>query len=190
MSTANRSKKPWDASEYLQVVAAGYDAGELVVHFVDGSEGRIDVERLTRVQARRPDWPALSFNEYEIIVPTAEGDFEISSFAIRSLTDAAFHAHLKAKEAESARRVGQRIQELRRGRDLTVEALAERAGFTPAALSRIEQGDHDGYLPDLQRVVEAMGHGLEDLVIGEDEEPSAVEPSTADAEPSSVPATP
>jgi DNA-binding XRE family transcriptional regulator len=178
MSVA-RPDTPWDTSEYLRIAQASFNAGELVVRFVDGTEARVDVERMTRVQAQGPDWPALAFNDDEVIVPTGEGDFEISSFSIRSLSDPAFRAHLEAKEAESARRVGRRVRELRRGRNLTIETLAERAGIAAPTLSRIERGDHDGALTDLQRVVEAMGHSLKDLVIPEVEEPRVARAHTA-----------
>ena len=162
-AAAARLEQPWDAFAYLRIVAASYGAGELIVRFADGTAGRVDVERMTRVQAQRPDWPALTFNDYEVIVPTDEGDFELSSFGIRSLTDPAFHAHLQARQAESARRVGQRIQELRQRRGLTRETVAQRAGIDPSRLVRIERGDHDGNLTELERVVEATGHRFKDL---------------------------
>ena len=161
--TAVRPKKPWDAVAYLRIVAASYGADELIVRFADGTTGRVDVERTTRVQAQRPEWPALTWNEYEVIVPTGEGDFEISSFGIRSLTDPSFHAHLQTRQAESARRVGQRIQELRQRRGLTRDTVAQRARIDPSCLLRIERGDHDGNLIEIERVVEAMGHGFKDL---------------------------
>lgn len=123
-------------------------------------------------------------------MPTAEGDFEISSFGLRSLTDPAFHAHIRAKEAESARLVVKRIRELRERRALSVETVAERAGLAASSLSRIEQGDHDGFLPELQRVVEAMGHGFKDLIVAEADEPSVEAPDTAEPTPSPVPVTP
>ena len=177
MTPAKRDK-PWDTAAYLRIVKASYEAGGLVVSFDDGTEARVGVERMTRVQARGPDLPALAFNDHEVIVPTGEGDFEISSFAIRSLSDPAFQAHLAAAEAESARRVGRRTRELRRGRGLTVETLAERAGIGAPTLSRIERGNHDGALTDLQRMVEAMGHDLKDLVIPETEDPRAAQTQT------------
>ena len=179
MHTAARIKQPWETSEYLWIVTASYGPEGLVVRFKDGTEGRVDVERLPRVQARGPDWSALRCNEYEILVPTTEGDVEISSFAIRSLSDAAFAAHLKAKEAESARWIGHRIQALRRARGLTIDDLTERAGIALSLLTRIEQGDHDGNLVELQRVVEAMGCGLKDLIRPEVEEPAEAEAQTA-----------
>ena len=190
MSDATSPKQPWHSSAYLRIVAASYDAGELVVRFADGTVGRVDVERMTRVQARRPDWPSLTFNDYEVIVPTAEGDFEVSSFGIRSLSDPVFDAYLKAKEAESARRVGRRLQEFRRSQGLTLETVAERAGMAPSSLSRIEQGDHDGNLIDLDRVLDALGRDFKDLIGTEAEGTNVADSDPAEPEPSPVAATP
>lgn len=47
MSAAASPKKPWDTSRYLRIAAADYDAGDLVVRFVDGTEARIAVDRMT-----------------------------------------------------------------------------------------------------------------------------------------------
>ncbi len=164
MGTTTTSTNPWDTSAYLRVRSARFEGGELVVGFADGTESRVADERLSRPQAGRPDWSRVRGDDHEVIVPTTDGDSEISSFAIRSLTDDAFRAHLEAKEAESARWIGQRIQELRRGRGLAVDVLAARAGLPPATVLGVEQGNHDGNLTELQRLVEAMGHGLKDLV--------------------------
>ena len=190
MSDAASSEQPWNSSAYLRIVAASYDAGELVVRFADGMEGRVDVERMTGVQARRPDWPSLTFNDHEVIVPTADGDFEISTFGIRSLGDPVFNAYLRAKEAESARRVGRRLQEFRRRQGLPLETVAERAGMTPSSLSRIEQGDHDGNLIDLERVLDALGRDFRDLIGTGAEEMNVAESDPAEPVPSRVAATP
>jgi hypothetical protein len=126
MSVATPSR-PWDTYKYQQIVDAHHDAGDLVVRFGDGTVARVGVERMDRVQERGPDWDALTFDEFQIVVPTRTGDFEIPWFPIRSMSDPAFRAHLDAVEAESARWVGERVRDLRRGRGLTVDALAERA---------------------------------------------------------------
>ena len=113
MGTVTTSTNPWDTSAHLRVRSARFGSGELVVGSADGTESRVAVERLTRIQVRRPDWSRVRGDDYEVIVPTPEGDSEISSFAFRSLTDDAFRTHLEAKGAESARWIGHRIQVLR-----------------------------------------------------------------------------
>ncbi len=90
----------------------------MVVGFADDTESRLAVERLARTQSGRRDWSRVRGDDYEVILPTADGDSEISSFVIRLLTDDAFRALLEAKEAASARWIGQISQELQRGRGL------------------------------------------------------------------------
>lgn len=163
MSTI-QAKNRWDTSKYLRMTGVRYDMGQLVVDFADGTVVRVEAGQLPWVLARRPDWPTLRANEYEVIVPTAEGDFELTSFSIRLLTDSAFEAHVTAKEKESAQWIGQRVHELRRGRELTIDTLAKRAGVPASLVADIERGDHDGDLGELQRLVEAMGHEMNDLI--------------------------
>ncbi len=145
-----------------------------MVGFADDTESRLAVERLARTQSGRRDWSRVRGDDYEVILPTADGDSEISSFVIRLLTDDAFRALLEAKEAASARWIGQISQELQRGRGLAVDVLAARAGLPLATVSGVEQGNHDGNLTELQRPVEAMGHSPKDLVRPESaEQPDA-----------------
>jgi len=161
-STADR-QAPWNTREYPRIVSASYRSGALVVGFADGATVEVPAEAFRERRGTR-DWDRVSHTEYEIVVPReADEDDEIPWDVIRSLTDPAFAAHLEAMAEESARWVGQRIRELREGRGLTVEALASRSGLDPALLARIERGDHDGDLGELQRVVESMGHGMKDL---------------------------
>lgn len=171
MTNRDGSEQPWDSPEYARIVDARYLQGELSVRFGDGAEARIDVARMPRVLERGPVWAAMTFDEFEIVVPTREEPFEIPWLPIRSLTDTAFHAHLKEQERKSTRRSGQVVGALRREQGLTVAVLAERAGLSPAALLSIERGDHDGHLGDLRRVLTAMGRDWRDLVEFEIEEP-------------------
>ena len=156
--------QPWDTYEYQRIVDAHHQAGHLVVRFGDRTVARVDVAQMDRVQERDPDWDALTFDEFQVVVPTQRGDFEIPWFPIRSMSDPAFRAHLDAMAAESARWVGQRVRELRRGRGLTVDALAERARVSPALVATIERGAHDGDLGELERVVGAMDHDMRELI--------------------------
>lgn len=163
MSVVAMPPKPWDTDAYIQIVHARYEAGALIVRFGDGAVACVEVTRMDRVQERGPDWEALTFDDFMVTVPTREGDFEIPWFPIRSMTDPAFRAHLDAAEAESARWVGQRIRELRRGRGLGIDALAAAAGVSPSLVSSIERGTHDGDLGELERVVAALGHDMKVL---------------------------
>ena len=164
MDGAARARKPWDAHDYQRIVAAGYENGELVVRFGDGAEARVDVTRMPRVQERGPDWQALIFDEFEVVVPTREGPFEIPWLPIRSLTDPAFHAYLDAAAVESARQIGARIQELRQRQGLSLEDVSARSGITPETLERIERGEAGINLPIQETILTSIGHSFRDLV--------------------------
>lgn len=163
MSVATTSPRPWDTQAYLRIVQARYDAGFLIVTFGDGGVARIHVERMDRVQERGPDWEALRFDHFMVTVPTRQGDFEIPWFPIRSMTDPAFAAHLDATAARSARWVGRRVGELRRGRGLSVDALAAAADLPREVVETVEAGTHDGDLGELERIVRAMDREMKDL---------------------------
>lgn len=56
--------------------------------------------------------------------------------------------------------IGTRLRELRRARGLSARAVAERAGVTPAYLSRLENGHLSPTVSTLTRVVQAMGDSV------------------------------
>lgn len=163
------STKRWDTSRYMRMVDVRYGDGQLVVAFADGTRARVDVSRLVPAPPPGVRWDALRFDLYEIVVPADGDDVEIPWLAIRTLTDGEFAAHLDAASAKEAREVGRRIGELRRGHGLGLSALATRATISPETLKRIERGEDGVGLPTLQRVLAAMGHGMDDLAA----EPSA-----------------
>ena len=138
---------------------------QLRVRFKDGSAVAVAAAPLLPAEARDVHWGALSFTPFEITVPTATGDVEIPWSTIRALTDKDYSAHLAAAADEQASKVGQRLRELRERRNLTSQAVAERADITPQSLSRIEHGHHSVVFPTLQRILAAMGCSLNDLVV-------------------------
>lgn len=160
MSVVIDPDRPWDAPDYSRIVGAWYEAGLLTVRFGDSTEARIDVSRMTRVEAREPDWPALTFDDFEVVVPTREGPFEIPWLPLRSLADPAFRAYLDAEATRSARRLGRRVRTLREDQGLSLSAIAERTSIGVATLARIEQGDLEIHLPALQRILDALGHDV------------------------------
>lgn len=153
----------WNKRAYQRMAAVERRGDRLLVSFEDGSRVDLEAARVLPPEVRDPDWDSMTFEVYEIIVPTAEGLIEVPSSTIRVLTDREYSAHLAAIAEEQARRVGLRIRELRRTRGLTSKELAERAGVTPQTLSRIEHGRHDVVLTTLQRILAAMGYSLREL---------------------------
>jgi DNA-binding Xre family transcriptional regulator len=154
----------WGTREYQNIVSVEPCGDQLRVRFKDGSWVVVDAARLLPADTRRADWSALTFTPFEITVPTAAGDIEISWSTIRALTDKAYSAYLTAAAEEQAKKVGERLRALRERRGLTSKEVAQRAGITPQSLSRIEHGHHDVVYTTLQRILAAMGCSLKDLV--------------------------
>lgn len=78
-----------------------------------------------------------------------------------------------AKSAEQeAKKIGQRIKQLRKKRRLKTKEVAARAGLSPQSLSRIESGKHDLGFATLRKILTVMGYGLADLA---EEEPETEE---------------
>ena len=61
-------------------------------------------------------------------------------------------------------KIGQRVRALRRGRDLSQEALAERVGISVTHMSHIETGNTKLSLPVLLRLSQELGVGTDDLL--------------------------
>ena len=66
----------WGTREYASVVGVSFQDPELHVSFADGCTVVISVEEFDNayLNAQRPDWPRASVGEYEVVVPTAEGE--------------------------------------------------------------------------------------------------------------------
>lgn len=154
----------WDRPDFQRIVKAERRGNELAVHFSDGTEVMVDPKRLLPPGVHGANWEAMTFNPYEIIVPAASEDLEISWSTIRALTDRDYAAHLADVAGEQARQIGLRIRELRDQRGLTGKELADRAGIAAQSLSRIENGHHDVVYTTLQQILAAMGASLKDLV--------------------------
>jgi DNA-binding Xre family transcriptional regulator len=155
----------WRRCDYQRIVAVERRADQIVTRFEDGSCASVDAQRVLPPHARQAYRDRMTFNSYEIVVPSADGEVEIPWSTIRALTDKAYSSHLAAAAEQQARQIGLRIKELRQARGLTGKDLAERAGIAPQSLSRIEHGRHDVVFTTLQRILAAMGCTLKDLTV-------------------------
>ena len=153
----------WDTRAYQRIASVEHDGSKLVVGFEDGSRVSLDARRVLPADASHVEWGALTFDPYEVVVPTAGGQVEVPWSTIRLLTDREYAAHLAAAAEEQGRQIGLRLKELRESRHLTSKEVAERAGITPQSLSRIEHGRHDVVFTTLRRILAAMGCSLADL---------------------------
>ena len=68
-----------------------------------------------------------------------------------------------AVEAVSSGRLGERVRELRRGRGLTLEGLAERSGVSRAMISKLERGEKNPTLVVAAKLAEGLGVTLSQL---------------------------
>ena len=64
----------------------------------------------------------------------------------------------------STRRTRHATRVWRQHRDLSVKALAEKAGIAPAYLSQIETGKRDGTLSTIKKIADALDVTVDDLV--------------------------
>jgi transcriptional regulator with XRE-family HTH domain len=67
-------------------------------------------------------------------------------------------------------RLGRRIRGLRLRRELTQEALGERAGLNYKYLGTVERGERNASVKQLLKIAEALGVELQDLFVVEQEE--------------------
>ena len=73
-------------------------------------------------------------------------------------------AEQKQAETGRAQRIGQRVLRARQERRWTLRELADRTGIHPPNLSRLEAGTHVPSLETLERVAEALGLRVADLL--------------------------
>jgi DNA-binding transcriptional regulator YiaG len=156
---------------YRRIVSAGYRDGILTVGFGDGATVAVEVDAFRERPGTR-DWDRVTHTEHEIVIPReADEDDEIPWDVIRSLTDPKYDRFLAERVAESARRLGVRVRELREGARLTQQDLAERSGVPLRRLAAVEAGTDGISLPALERLVTAMGYGMDVFVVPHEEEP-------------------
>ncbi len=73
-------------------------------------------------------------------------------------------ADQRGTETHRAERIGARVRQEREGRGWSLAELARRTGIQPPNLSRLENGKHVPSLDTLQRVADALGVRVADLV--------------------------
>lgn len=160
---AKNGMKKWDSPRFQRICSVKADPDSFRIRFEDGTTAEIESHKILPGEVTQPRWNELRFDPYEIVVPTENGEFEISWSTIRVLTDAAYSAHLAKAAEEQAKKIGRRLSQLRKRRGMKSKELAERAGIAPQSLSRIEHGKHDLAFSTLQKILGAMGYGLKDL---------------------------
>lgn len=62
------------------------------------------------------------------------------------------------------RKFGERVRQLRLGRKLSQEVLADEAGLDRSYIGGVERGERNVSLVNIERIARALGVGLGDLV--------------------------
>lgn len=158
---------------YSRITGVAYDRAHdlLTVSFLNGETATLHGSALRDSSiATRWEQATVAEDGACLRVPTAPGRGDLGSgitdipgFSIRLLTDAAFAVDIARKEEEGARRVGARLRQLRRGRNLTAKEVAARAGLAQQTITRIELGQHDVTFTVLKRILAVLGYTLADL---------------------------
>ena len=79
------------------------------------------------------------------------------------MDDVAASGAITAIEAVSSGRLGERVRELRRGRGLTLDGLAEISGVSRAMISKLERGEKNPTLVVAAKLAEGLGVTLSRL---------------------------
>jgi len=139
----------------------------LAVSFRNGDAFQIPVETLLRTSAADADWNRIKIGETGdfLELPTSHGLTEIPWDRVRCVADPEYRRHLAEQAAASARRVGSRLQSLRRASGLTQEAVAQSAGVDRVTISRIENGHLQATYETLARIVATLGRTMQDLAV-------------------------
>lgn len=170
MDELKASDVRWESPGYQRFADASCDGHELRVAFENGDEVTLDVRHLTDVGDTAPTLSELVVEPYELRLRIDDKVVEVPWLDVRALSDDGFANHLAERAGRQAHEVGHRLRMLRERRGLSGRELAERAGFTPQSLSRIERGRHDIVFSTLQRLLAAMSYDLADLAAAEDVE--------------------
>ena len=160
----------WNDERFYRIASAAVEGNQLLVRFEDGTSVQVDTHRILPRKAG-VRWADMTFNPYELVVPSEGGSQEISGSSLRALTDREYGIHLESLAEEQARHIGRRIRQLRLERRLSGKELAERAGLSPQSLSRIERGHHDVVFTTLRRILAAMGASVKDLAVADENSP-------------------
>jgi transcriptional regulator with XRE-family HTH domain len=73
---------------------------------------------------------------------------------------------IRSQEAKHLAAFGKRIAELRRKRDLTQEALAEKTGLAQRTIASIEQGQRWARLSTLHKLAKGLSVSTDELLKG------------------------
>ena len=129
---------------------------------------KIPVTDLSQADGSSVDKCSLSTNQAYVRVNQASGNtFELPWDQVLHLADPGYlyvHGRDEDAKTDAAMRIGQRIRDYRSKAGISQVALASRAGFKPANLSRLESGKHVPSLETLERIASALRVPVVELI--------------------------
>ncbi|RZJ48870.1 MAG: helix-turn-helix domain-containing protein [Chryseobacterium sp.] len=155
--------KQWNNSAYQTITNAQFINGHIVVSFENGDVINVSKDALYPFGTENIEWTNITFNQFDVTIPTNRGVIEIPWDKLRVITDKDFAKYLAEKSEEQSKLIGLKIKRLREKKGIRSNDLAERAGMTPQTISRIEQGRTDVGFANLRKILAAMGYSLKDL---------------------------
>lgn len=167
MSIKNR-RNPWMDEKYRKFESVQIQNKDILISFENGDSVKIEKNSITPNHAKEIFWDKLTFDAFEIKIPTTNYLIEIPWDKIRVLTDKSFAKFLAGEAEEEAKIIGKKIRQLRESKKISAIDLADRASLTPQTISRIERGHTDVGFVTLKRILAAMGCSLSDLAKKED----------------------
>ncbi len=164
MKQWNRAAMQFSACRYLP------QQGMLDVSFRNGDRFQVPIEALVQSPLPSSSWERLRIGETQDVLelPGRDSITEIPWDRIRCVADPEFRAHLADQAAHSARRIGQRLRELRQESGLTQEAIARATGIARVTISRLEKGLVQPTFEMLTRLLAALGKQPRDLALDQD----------------------
>jgi len=162
--------KRWDNLKYQRIAGVKLENDTFNIEFDNGDVARLSVRSLVPPHVQKFFASDFTFNSFELIIPAVPYDIEIPWDKIRVNSDVEFSRHMASKAEEQAKKIGERLRQLRERKNVKANEQAERTGLTPQTISRIENGKTDVPFQTLQRYLTALGYELKDLA--ENEQPA------------------
>lgn len=154
----------WDQAEYQRIKNVEIQKNSLKIEFMNNDIVIVPLESVLPIKSINDLMlETMTFNDFEIRIPSKDKIYEIPWDKIRVITDKEFSKHIALMAEEQAKLVGGKIKTLRENKGLRGNELAERAGITPQTISRIEQGHTDVSFSTLRKILAAMGCSLTDI---------------------------
>lgn len=171
MEEAHGESRVWwydEATMDLIAVGANERDNGVFVRFRDGFVVWLDFEEwLPEADADRlrPVWADISPDFTELVVPDGQKTHRIPGYWIRMMCEGKAAFRGEAWSYEMANMWGLRIMQARRELRRDQQELAQRAGTSQAAISRIERGVHIPRYQTLERIAACMGQTPFELAI-------------------------